>query len=131
MAKTHPEERRSHLSLHWVHRACALLARSGLLCCLLLLPLPSSTTRAQAALDLGSDTSLGELDDITQLDLEDLLAAPVVVSASRRAQSLHEAPAAVSVVTAEEIQRMGVRNPAEALERVVGVDVTRYSGQLF
>ncbi len=66
------------------------------------------SARAQPAGALG----LEQLQDITQVDLEALLAAPVVESASRRAQSLHEAPAAVSVITAQQLQHMGVRNPA-------------------
>ena len=48
----------------------------------------------------------------------------VIVGASRRRQSLHEAPAAVSVITAAEIKRFGWRTLGEILGHVRGVYVS-------
>lgn len=48
----------------------------------------------------------------------------VIVGASRRRQSLHEAPAAVSVITAAEIKRYGWRTLGEILGHVRGVYVS-------
>lgn len=60
---------------------------------------------------------------LTNLKLENLLDVEVE-GPSRFAQPLSEAPAAVSVVTAEDIRRFGFRNLAEALESVRGVNVS-------
>lgn len=51
-------------------------------------------------------------------------AEEVIVGASRRRQSLHEAPAAVSVITAAEIRRFGWRTLGEILGHVRGVYVS-------
>lgn len=54
----------------------------------------------------------------------------VVVSASKRAQKISDAPVAISVVTREEIENLGVQSIAEALRMVAGVYVqTVTSGQ--
>lgn len=60
-------------------------------------------------------------DDFAELDLESLLATPVVESASRREQSLLEAPSSVSIITREQIEASGATNLAELLRRVPGV----------
>lgn len=61
--------------------------------------------------------------DLADLPLEHLLELEVE-GASRFMQPLSEAPAAVSVVTAEDIRRFGYRNVGEALQSLRGVYTT-------
>ena len=64
------------------------------------------------------------------MSLDDLLEAEVVYAASRRIQSLREAPSAVSVVTAAEIREHGYRTLADVLRSLPSFYVTedrRYS----
>lgn len=64
--------------------------------------------------------------DLTELSLEDLLGVKVTVtSASKKPQDLRKTPAAVYVLTQEEIRRSGVNNVAEALRLVPGMHVVR------
>ena len=60
---------------------------------------------------------------LSGIKLENLLDVEVE-GPSRFAQPLSEAPAAVSVITAEDIRRFGFRNLAEALQSVRGVNVS-------
>ena len=78
---------------------------------LALLVLTASAVSQQAAKDL-SDASLEELTNIQ------------VYSASKHMQSASEAPASVTVVTADEIQKYGYRNLADILRSVSGFYVT-------
>jgi len=64
-------------------------------------------------------------DDLTELDLEDLLDIEVTV-VSRRKESLENAPAAVYVVTGEEIRRAGHATIQDALRMVPGVFASRW-----
>ena len=61
--------------------------------------------------------------DVRELTLEEMLDVQVQ-GASRFQQSLSEAPAAVHVISAQEIRRYGYRNLGEALESAPGVYVT-------
>ena len=64
------------------------------------------------------------------MSLDQLLDAEVVYAASRRIQTLREAPSAVSVVTAADIRAHGYRTIAEALRSLPSFYVTedrRYS----
>lgn len=63
-------------------------------------------------------------DDLTQLSLDDLLQIDVT-TVSKRAEPLHEAAAAVFVLTGEDIRRSGARSIAEALRLVPGLHVAR------
>jgi outer membrane receptor for ferrienterochelin and colicins len=61
--------------------------------------------------------------DLSKLDLEDLMNIPVY-SASKRVQNSSDAPSSVTVITADEIQRYGYRSLADILESVRGFYVT-------
>jgi iron complex outermembrane recepter protein len=64
--------------------------------------------------------------DLTELSLEDLMNVEVeVTSASRHAQPLAKTPAAIFVLTADDIRRSGASSVPEALRSVPGVDVAR------
>ena len=68
--------------------------------------------------------------DLTGMSLDDLLETEVVYAASRRIQTLREAPSAVSVVTADEIRKHGYRTLADVLRSLPSFYVTedrRYS----
>ncbi|MCE9595298.1 MAG: TonB-dependent receptor [Planctomycetes bacterium] len=64
--------------------------------------------------------------DLSELSLEELLNVEVVVtSASRHEQSLMNTPAAIFVISAEDIQRSGLTELPEVLRLAPGVDVAR------
>ncbi|MCG8431445.1 MAG: TonB-dependent receptor [Candidatus Omnitrophica bacterium] len=54
---------------------------------------------------------------------------PTVISASKRVQPLLEAPAAISVITAEDIKHMDYTNLWDLFRRVPGVDVATIDGR--
>jgi len=62
--------------------------------------------------------------DLFEMSLEEL-AEVKVVTAGRQLQSISEAPAAMSVVTAEDIRQLGATQLSEALRMVVGVHLGR------
>ncbi|HLK14395.1 MAG TPA: TonB-dependent receptor [Fimbriimonadaceae bacterium] len=64
--------------------------------------------------------------DIANMSLEDLLKVEVT-TAGKEAQPYQKVPAAIYVVTAEEIRRSGARNIPEALQLVPGVHVAQLS----
>lgn len=65
---------------------------------------------------------LPKLKDIEELSLEQLLESTITIAAGR-AQPLEAAPGIVSVVSAEDIRRIGARTLAEVLKLVPGFDV--------
>jgi iron complex outermembrane receptor protein len=65
--------------------------------------------------------------DLTELDIETLFDLEVT-SLSKKAQRLTEAPAAIYVLSGEEIRRSGLRSIPEALRLVPGLQVSRLSG---
>lgn len=75
---------------------------------------------AVCALPATSWGTEGNTNDLTELSLEELLKVEVV-SASRYAQALSEAPASVTVIDGAELRQHGYRNLAEALVTVPGV----------
>lgn len=72
-----------------------------------------------------TEPELGEsTDDILDLDVEDLLSVDVVVTSVKKAPTkVRQSPAAVFVLTQEDIRRAGVRSIADALRLVPGVHV--------
>ena len=54
---------------------------------------------------------------------------PVVVTASRKEQPITEAPATISVITAEDIKYSGATNIPDVLRRVAGIDVMTISAR--
>lgn len=81
--------------------------------------------------DGAGEWQLGPIDDITELDLVDLLKMPVVESASRRRQSLDEAPSALEVFEHDEIVAAGLTSLAAILRRVPGLFVTETNANGF
>jgi iron complex outermembrane receptor protein len=62
--------------------------------------------------------------DLARLSLEELMNVEVT-SVSKRAEKLSEAPAAISVITADELRRSGATSLPEALRLVPGMEVAR------
>jgi iron complex outermembrane receptor protein len=64
---------------------------------------------------------------LTDLSIQELMNIEVT-SASKKAQKFSEVPAAIFVITNEDIRRSGVRNVPEALRLAPGVDVAAIGG---
>ena len=97
----------------------ALLNRNFILCALV----GGMTITAEAALAEQIQPFDAEFEEILSLDLADLM----VTSVSKRAQRLTDAPAAIYVITQEEIRRAGVLTIPDALRLAPGVQVARVS----
>jgi len=69
-------------------------------------------------------SATAEPDDLLDLSLESLLDIEVT-SVSKRAESISQAAAAISVLTSEDIRRSGVTSVPEALRMVPGLEVAR------
>ena len=69
-------------------------------------------------------------EDLTTLDLDQLLSMEIT-GVTRRAGSYAKAPAAIFVLTGEDIRRSGARTIADALRLVPGLQVTRTSAQAY
>jgi outer membrane cobalamin receptor len=70
-------------------------------------------------LGLGPQGALAQADPLASISLDSLLSVPVH-SAARHAQTLAEAPASVTIITAEDIARHQYRTLADILQRVRG-----------
>lgn len=68
--------------------------------------------------------------DVTSLSLEELMEIEVT-SAAKRAQKLEETPAAVFVITREDIRRSGATTIADLLRMVPGVHVARANSESY
>jgi iron complex outermembrane recepter protein len=68
--------------------------------------------------------SAQSITDVTAISLEDLMNLKVT-SVSKRAQKLADAPAAIFVITQEDIRRTGSRSVPEALRMAPGIEVAR------
>ncbi|TCS37118.1 TonB-dependent receptor plug domain-containing protein [Reinekea marinisedimentorum] len=76
---------------------------------------------------IGSAVQASDVEDLLDLSLQDLLDTKVT-SVSRHQQNLLSAPAAVYVVTSEEIRRHGFTSIPEALRMVPGLHVASIDG---
>lgn len=82
---------------------------------------------ATASVATGSDdSSSGSSDDIFALGLEDLMNTRVV-TASKSKERAFNVPAAITVITNEDLRRSAATTVAEALRMVPGVHVAQYS----
>jgi len=70
------------------------------------------------------------LDELGQLSLEDL-AKVEITSVSKRPEALSRAPAAVYVITGDEIRRSGAASLAEALRLAPNLEVARVNSQQY
>ena len=89
-------------------------------------PSPADVPRAHRTLESTQKQSAqpeSQQQDFSELTMEELLAIEVVVTPSRREQSMQSVPYAVSVVTAADIRAAGARSIPDALRLVPGVDV--------
>ncbi|CAK0772404.1 iron complex outermembrane recepter protein [Gammaproteobacteria bacterium] len=77
--------------------------------------------------DTASAISLGQSIDPNEVSLEDLMRVEVT-SVSKKPQRLANVPAAVQVISAEDIQLSGARSLPEVLRLSPGIDATRLSG---
>ncbi len=77
-----------------------------------------------AALAAATTVLAQRVDEVPDIGLDELVNAEVV-TASRRAQSLHQVAAAVFVITREDIARSGARSLADALAMAPGMEVAR------
>ncbi|MBC7173129.1 MAG: TonB-dependent receptor, partial [Polyangiaceae bacterium] len=90
---------------------------------------PSRTAFAQPPVPLSEDLAAeespedAETEAYAEMSLEELLSIQVVTSASRRAQSMHEAPSSVSLLTFEDIENTRGLNLGHAFRRLLGVYV--------
>ena len=66
-------------------------------------------------------------EELLNLSIEDLLNVQVT-SVSKKAQALNDSPAAVFVITQEDIKRIGATSIPEALRLAPGMDVARING---
>ncbi|MGF1726992.1 TonB-dependent receptor plug domain-containing protein [Photobacterium nomapromontoriensis] len=75
-----------------------------------------------------TQASVDELERLMSMSLDELSNADIsVTSVAKKNQSINEIPAAVYVITNEQIRRSGVRSVAEALSLAPGLQVTRIS----
>ena len=85
-------------------------------------------TQTEAALDLPSEPSSPEGSSAKQSSFDAPISEatlfdeiPSVYGAAKYDQKVHEAPAAVTIITAEQIRKYGYRNFAQILDSVTGL----------
>src|SRR6185295_11650120 len=71
----------------------------------------------------GAQPKPSQTPDPTLLSLDDLIKAEIY-TASKHWQAISEAPASVSIVTADEIQKYGYRTLADILRSIRGISIT-------
>lgn len=92
-------------------------------------PVPAAVAPAPPPTVAPATASAGA-EDLTALDLDQLMSMEVT-GVTRRAGSYFKAPAAVYVLTGEDIRRSGVRTLADALRLVPGLQVLRSNAQSY
>lgn len=98
--------------------------------------LPARTVRALSLFSLGSilATLVVQPAQAQSMDygaLESLFGEPVTTAATGTPQRVSEAPANMTIITADDIRRSGSRNIPEILSRIPGLDVMRSSLSAF
>ena len=78
-----------------------------------------------AAATLAFGDTKPQPDDLTQLSLEDLLKLEVITTIGKRQQKISRVPAAVYVISAEDIEHSGVTSIPDALRLAPGVEVAQ------
>lgn len=78
-------------------------------------------------LSFSSGYSATPIPDISSLDIEDLMQVQVT-TLSRRPESSFDVPAAISVISQEDIRRSGAQTIPDALRLAPGVNVARING---
>src|ERR1700736_5621457 len=69
-------------------------------------------------------------EDLTKISIESLMDMEIV-SVSRKEQKISKVPAAIFVITQEDIRRSGVRNVPDLLRMVPGVDVAQLDANIW
>jgi outer membrane receptor for ferrienterochelin and colicins len=117
--------RRGRLGRHGTLRRSRanVLVHSRPLLSLSLTPLISACVLALGLAGYTSQARAEEIESVEGLDLVKLLNVEVS-TASKTAESLSEAPAVITVVTREDIQRWGFQSVAEVLSHTVGFYLT-------
>jgi outer membrane receptor for ferrienterochelin and colicins len=105
-----PVKRKNHIS--WLPEKLFIY----LLCWMLTLMLVSSVSLGNAQEDI-------ELEEDAFKELEHLLKEDVVAIASKIRETVAQAPATVTVITATDIRNMGARTLTEVLQTIPGVEV--------
>ena len=80
-------------------------------------PLASQEWQQSRAAEEGSEDTLDQVEDV------------IVVTASRTEQSLHEVPAAISVLDAETLEKIPSDNYGDILRNVPGLNVSQMSAR--
>jgi len=71
-----------------------------------------------------SSIAYSDQNDLLELSVEDLLNVEVI-SVSKKAKSLNDSPAAIFVISQDDIKRIGATSVPEALRLAPGIDVAR------
>jgi iron complex outermembrane receptor protein len=86
----------------------------------------SLATASLAALTTGFlFAATAQAQTVSYSDLEDLFGQPVTTSATGKPQPASEAPADMTIITADEIRRSGANNIPDILAQQAGVDIRR------
>jgi len=91
------------------------ISRSGLLA-----GIPACVLALMLLGSIPAWSSESQVGDLSSMSIEDLMDIPVT-TASKKAEPMSRTPAAVFVITHEDIERFGYRTLAEALGQVIGV----------
>jgi iron complex outermembrane recepter protein len=92
---------------------------------------PCARTACLAAMLLASHPAAGQsLEELRGLSLEELSKVEIT-SVSKRSEPLSEAPAAIFVITGDDIRRSGATSLAEALRLAPNLEVARVNSQAY